>query len=545
MEGPAAVAFLSRAEQVSKGQLRRIWDVADHRKTGSLDETQFFIALRLVALAQRGAELSVQGLRNFTGIQLIPKIALPPEPTPPPEVPEDTAESLSEPLHPAFSWIVTPDSVARYDAFFETLHDPATGLIAGMRAVTFFGKSGLPRATLKRIWSLADVTRDGKLSLSEFRVAVHMVTSVRTGCLDVATLPDSLDPEGPNWLQIAEEPASDLPDGSVPTQQSAPVRGPGFHAPSTSSSDSLASPRQSELQQPEIVPLPHAQGQVPHTVSAQTLPTPLQQDAEKMLDALRKERVEMERARKEMAELKAEMMKLRVEQESRSLGSISPSHLQSQNVGNVSSVGVGTGASPLTLPNAAVEEKVAMTALSDEKKLDAKGPLSAGLAIDSSISTHPSAPTIPVMPQREILYGKTSVGISSLATGDNSVLPGSENVNVDAKGESSELRANEPRTPPQNMRSGVGGRDKPIDLGLNDDDIWDQPSPKSSKMLGGETLANKSDIAQSDSVSSDDDFWGGAGMGTKPSLGAPGRASGGGSQPSKGFGGSELDDWVF
>ncbi|KAI0558886.1 epidermal growth factor receptor substrate 15 [Gracilaria domingensis] len=204
ISGSDAVPFLSRAAKVSKGQLRKVWDIADHRKEGKLDQNQFFIALRLIALAQRGAALFEAGLRNFRGIQLIPSIA------PPPVKEQPVAQHPMSPTtqqkrNPTFSWTAPKQIVHRYDSFFHQLDDRKLGMIDGKQGVTFFGKSCLPRSTLKLIWQLADVTKDGKLSLDEFRAAMHMVTNIRNKRLSVETLPTVLDPSGPNWFRVEGE----------------------------------------------------------------------------------------------------------------------------------------------------------------------------------------------------------------------------------------------------------------------------------------------------------------------------------------------------
>jgi Cytoskeletal-regulatory complex EF hand len=217
--GKEASMFLSRAAKVSKTQLRLIWEICDHRVEGRLDRSQFLIALRLLAIAQRGAEISVKGLRNFVGIQLIPNIK--PAPSAVAEEPAPSALRPYSALAPngtsavpgsgpgtekeIFSWTVPPDVMARYDAYFASLDSVRSGFVAGHGCVTFFGKSGLNRPTLKKVWQLADITRDGKLDLSEFRNAMHLVANLRSNLISAADLPKCLDPSGPNWVRLPKE----------------------------------------------------------------------------------------------------------------------------------------------------------------------------------------------------------------------------------------------------------------------------------------------------------------------------------------------------
>ncbi|XP_076662098.1 RALBP1 associated Eps domain containing isoform X2 [Halictus rubicundus] len=72
-------------------------------------------------------------------------------------------------------WIITDEQCEYYTNQFSQLQLDPDGLLHGHIAKTFFQKSGLPFPELSRIWRLADITRDGALSLEEFLVAMHLV----------------------------------------------------------------------------------------------------------------------------------------------------------------------------------------------------------------------------------------------------------------------------------------------------------------------------------------------------------------------------------
>lgn len=222
--GAAAVGFLSRASRVSRSQLRLIWSIADHTKAGALDRDTFFIALRLVALGQRGADISVNGLRSFAGLHLVPDIGPPPAPAAPKEQPPSAspgggAGGGAPGGGSGFSWTIEPAEAEKYDAFFANLDAKRTGYVTGAVAGPFFGSSGLPRPVLKRVWQLADVRHDGRLDRSQFRVGIHLVTGLRTHRLAVEALPPALDPEGTLWVRVrGEEPPPRAPAAVVPPQ---------------------------------------------------------------------------------------------------------------------------------------------------------------------------------------------------------------------------------------------------------------------------------------------------------------------------------------
>lgn len=112
-------------------------------------------------------------------------------------------------------WIISDEQRDYYAAQFAQLQSDPEGLLVGPVARTFFEKSRLPVSELRRIWQLADVTRDGALSLQEFYVAMHLVVLRRNH----VPLPDVLPPSLsiPLVMQTATIAASQIP--SVTTAQ--------------------------------------------------------------------------------------------------------------------------------------------------------------------------------------------------------------------------------------------------------------------------------------------------------------------------------------
>lgn len=94
-------------------------------------------------------------------------------------------------------WIINKEQREYYSAQFAQLQPDPEGLVAGSVARTFFEKSRLPVAELRRIWQLADVTRDGALSLPEFYAAMHLVVLRRHHVPLPDVLPPSLAPPMP------------------------------------------------------------------------------------------------------------------------------------------------------------------------------------------------------------------------------------------------------------------------------------------------------------------------------------------------------------
>ncbi|XP_031780761.1 ralBP1-associated Eps domain-containing protein 2 isoform X1 [Nasonia vitripennis] len=95
-----------------------------------------------------------------------------------------------ESFPPEQVWTISEEQREYYAAQFAQLQPNPEGLLAGSLARKFFEKSRLPVEELRRIWQLADVTRDSALSLQEFYVAMHLAVLRRNH----VPLPDVLPP---------------------------------------------------------------------------------------------------------------------------------------------------------------------------------------------------------------------------------------------------------------------------------------------------------------------------------------------------------------
>ncbi|KAG0000479.1 hypothetical protein BGZ80_004531 [Entomortierella chlamydospora] len=92
-------------------------------------------------------------------------------------------------------WDVTPEEKAKFDRFFDQLDKNGTGVVGGEEAGKFFLNSRLPETVLAQIWDLADITGSGSLSKDEFAVAMLLINRKNaTGAPIPKTLPPSLVP---------------------------------------------------------------------------------------------------------------------------------------------------------------------------------------------------------------------------------------------------------------------------------------------------------------------------------------------------------------
>ncbi|XP_048829859.1 intersectin-2b isoform X1 [Brienomyrus brachyistius] len=71
-------------------------------------------------------------------------------------------------------WAITTEERGKHDKQFDAL-SPTLGYVSADQARKFFQQSGLPASVLTEIWTLADVTKDGKMDRLEFSMAMKLI----------------------------------------------------------------------------------------------------------------------------------------------------------------------------------------------------------------------------------------------------------------------------------------------------------------------------------------------------------------------------------
>uniref|UniRef100_A0A3P9Q5R3 Epidermal growth factor receptor pathway substrate 15 like 1 n=1 Tax=Poecilia reticulata TaxID=8081 RepID=A0A3P9Q5R3_POERE len=155
-----AALFLKKSG-LPDSTLGKIWDLADPEGKGYLDKQGFYVALRLVACAQSGQEVSVSSINQTL---------------PPPQFKDTCSPSLSSTaaLSCELLWAVKPEEKNKFDGIFESLA-PVNGLLSGEKVRPVLINSKLPLDVLGKVWDLSDIDKDGHLDKDEFAVAMHLV----------------------------------------------------------------------------------------------------------------------------------------------------------------------------------------------------------------------------------------------------------------------------------------------------------------------------------------------------------------------------------
>jgi epidermal growth factor receptor substrate 15 len=78
---------------------------------------------------------------------------------------------------------LTPEKVSQYAGLFERQQLQSGNMLPGDQAKNIFEKSALPNEVLGRIWQLADTEQRGALVMTEFVIAMHLLTSMKSGAL--------------------------------------------------------------------------------------------------------------------------------------------------------------------------------------------------------------------------------------------------------------------------------------------------------------------------------------------------------------------------
>lgn len=197
--GERAVSFFERTK-ISPNVLGEIWQIADTENRGLLTKPGFCMVLRLIGHYQAGREPSAElafkpaPVPKFEGLQ-IPGVG----PAGPAAVPSPTAGGFpTNALQPQLSGQgpirvppLDPQKVQQYSGLFER-SGAQSGFLDGGTAKSIFERAGLPNEVLGKIWTLSDREQRGALDQTEFIVAMHLLTSMKSRTM--TALPNTLPP---------------------------------------------------------------------------------------------------------------------------------------------------------------------------------------------------------------------------------------------------------------------------------------------------------------------------------------------------------------
>ncbi|GLB15193.1 hypothetical protein AtubIFM61612_005006 [Aspergillus tubingensis] len=186
--GEVAVPFFEKT-QLAPETLGLIWQIADKENRGLLTPSGFGVVMRLIGHAQAGRapteELAFQPgpLPKFEGI-VVDATPNPREAGTTSPTPGANAPIRVPPLN--------PDDVNKFLSLFEKSDVSKSGVLPGETAKQIFERARLPNEILGRIWNLADRRQQGALDATEFVIAMHLLTSYKSGAM--RGIPQTLPP---------------------------------------------------------------------------------------------------------------------------------------------------------------------------------------------------------------------------------------------------------------------------------------------------------------------------------------------------------------
>ncbi|XP_013856384.1 epidermal growth factor receptor substrate 15, partial [Austrofundulus limnaeus] len=172
--------------------LGRVWEISDLDRDGMLDRDEFSVAMHLVYRALEGEPVPMSLPPPLVPPSKRKKPATPPVmpllPSPPSAKDSRSSHSGSKTIpHPpkpspapaptpaAVPWVVLPADKAKFDELFSKTDGDMDGLVSGAEVRDIFLKTGLPSATLARIWELCDIGDIGKLTREQFALALYLI----------------------------------------------------------------------------------------------------------------------------------------------------------------------------------------------------------------------------------------------------------------------------------------------------------------------------------------------------------------------------------
>merc|ERR1719348_1293287 len=98
------------------------------------------------------------------GVQ--PSVVMPPMSSAPAPAPANPT--------PPIEWAIPQQKRVQYMAQFQANDRAKTGFLAAVQARTILLQTGLAQQTLASVWNISDIDKDGKLSVEEFILAMHL-----------------------------------------------------------------------------------------------------------------------------------------------------------------------------------------------------------------------------------------------------------------------------------------------------------------------------------------------------------------------------------
>ncbi|QLQ79020.1 hypothetical protein HG537_0B03670 [Torulaspora globosa] len=220
--------------------LGEIWGLCDRNASGSLDKTEFVMAMHLIQLCMSNSP-SVNPMPHTLPGQLWNSIGASVAATVSPLSANSTGRSslgrrstlsrLSSGVFNSAStdWSLTFEKKQQFDAIFDSLDKSHKGSLDSQTLVPFFLSSRLNQDTLASIWDLADIHNNAEFTKVEFAIAMFLIQKKNAGVELPDVIPDQLLQSPALGLYQQQQPAQQLhqqvpqqPNIAIPSRNTKP-----------------------------------------------------------------------------------------------------------------------------------------------------------------------------------------------------------------------------------------------------------------------------------------------------------------------------------
>jgi hypothetical protein len=161
IDGPDAAAFLARSG-LPKTTLKSIWSIAAQSNPRALNKEDFYIALRLVALAQAGKEVSEKAIRTNVGAP-IPRFEG-----------EMGSRGMNRAEDNAAKYTITNDEMQKYIAICNNVDTEQKGYLSTAEANLVLQKTHLPSNITSTLKMICDEQGTGRFPLATAVIMIHL-----------------------------------------------------------------------------------------------------------------------------------------------------------------------------------------------------------------------------------------------------------------------------------------------------------------------------------------------------------------------------------
>ena len=226
IEGTNGVAFLKKSS-LEIATIKAIWKISAQTNPKSLEKEEFFVALRLIALAQNGMEVSEGSIINDVQANL-PAFESIPMPT---QAPQSYGSSEMHPPSTAGQHAMTYEDFSKYSRIFDNKDTTKNGYIDNEQMIKIMQSTGLPNEQLKIIYDFASQVNENQIGFDKLStiMVMHIMYKNKTG----SPIPQQLPQDLINTIKgyITSPPSNSIPQQNPPSNSNSMLPLPAPQGP--------------------------------------------------------------------------------------------------------------------------------------------------------------------------------------------------------------------------------------------------------------------------------------------------------------------------